>query len=166
MAFRRLKLMTASPASLFYSKTFADVSFRSFGLLRHRHSPLQYHCALRRQVVLPSRWCFHPGALSIARNSLGNEDQQNVTNLDMLKSMKGYVWPHDNPVVKRRVVVSLGLLVGAKCLNTSVPILFKDVIDLLGRATPDNLGVAQETFDSLPIVFQQGGTSIKLHHVQ
>ena len=90
------------------------------------------------------RWCHHGhGASNALRNGNGKEglpEQPNVTSLDMLKSMKNYVWPADNPAVKRRVLGSLGLLVTAKCLNTYVPILFKDVINLLNKA---------ETFESV-----------------
>ena len=50
----------------------------------------------------------------------------------MVKALAGYVWPADNPEVRKRVGVALGLLVGAKLVNTSVPILFKQAVDVLG----------------------------------
>lgn len=50
----------------------------------------------------------------------------------MLRTLKEYVWPRDDPSIRQRVAASLGLLVGAKLLNTSVPILFKQAVDVLG----------------------------------
>ena len=50
----------------------------------------------------------------------------------MVKALAGYVWPADNPEVRKRVGVALGLLGGAKLVNTSVPILFKQAVDVLG----------------------------------
>ena len=86
------------------------------------------------------RWCFHGhGATNAVKN--GNDkdhhrvsDEPKITAMYMIKSMKGYIWPSDNPAVKGRVVGALGLLVTAKCLNTYVPIIFKDIIDVLGNA--------------------------------
>ncbi|XP_076818957.1 iron-sulfur clusters transporter ABCB7, mitochondrial-like [Clavelina lepadiformis] len=54
-----------------------------------------------------------------------------VDSKKLFKFMLSYVWPDKNPSVKRRVVVSLGLLVGAKLLNVQVPFMFKYVIDNL-----------------------------------
>jgi hypothetical protein len=32
----------------------------------------------------------------------------------IMKSLSGYLWPKDNPAIKRRVLVAVGLLVGSK----------------------------------------------------
>ena len=106
------------------------------------------------------RWCYtgHTHGATVLRNGDHNrkpDQMQNkhVTSLDMMKSMKNYVWPADNPTIKRRVVGSLGLLVTAKCLNTYVPILFKDVINLLGKA--DSVEEASSVMEGMPAVLQQ-----------
>ncbi len=47
----------------------------------------------------------------------------------------------DNPDVKKRVLIALGLLVGAKLLNITVPFLFKHAIDLLNSASGGKLNL-------------------------
>lgn len=42
-----------------------------------------------------------------------------------------HIWPADAPDLRRRVVVSLGLLVGAKLLSVGVPGFFKFAVDAL-----------------------------------
>lgn len=59
-------------------------------------------------------------------------DGPNITQMDMLKAMMAYIWPKDNDYIRRRVCISLGLLVGAKALNVSVPFIFKEAVDNLG----------------------------------
>ena len=65
------------------------------------------------------RWCFHGhSANNGAKNGNGKDDslsdEHKITGMYMIKSMKGYIWPSDNPAVKGRVVGALGLLVTAK----------------------------------------------------
>lgn len=73
----------------------------------------------------PIRHCFHhPGA------SLGNEhpattDGPEITQVEMMKGMMSYIWPKDNSLIRRRVCLSVALLVGAKTLNVGVPFIFK-----------------------------------------
>merc|ERR1719322_1098580 len=81
-----------------------------------------------------------------------NPDEPKITGLYMLKTMKGYVWPADNPALKGRVVGALGLLVTAKCLNTYVPILFKDIIDVLGKT--DTFENVDAVSSNLPTILQ------------
>lgn len=73
----------------------------------------------------------HSSTYSRVKGKLG-KDESAVTTSDMVKALAGYVWPADNPEVRKRVGVALGLLVGAKLVNTSVPILFKQAVDVLG----------------------------------
>ena len=102
------------------------------------------------------RWCYHGhGAASSLANGNGKKsppEEPKITGIYMLKTMKGYVWPSDNPAVKSRVVGALGLLVTAKCLNTYVPILFKDIIDVLGKT--DTFENVDAVSSNLPAILQ------------
>jgi ATP-binding cassette subfamily B protein len=42
-----------------------------------------------------------------------------------------YLWPHDAPELRLRVVGALALLVGAKVINIAVPFLYKHAVDTL-----------------------------------
>ena len=55
-----------------------------------------------------------------------------VTSGEMLRTLRDYVWPVGDRSIRQRVCLSLGLLMGAKVLGTSAPILFKEAVDLLG----------------------------------
>lgn len=48
-----------------------------------------------------------------------------------------YLWPRDKPWVKRRVVVSLAMLVMAKVISVSTPFLYKQAVDALAKDAPD-----------------------------
>eukprot|EP01080_Neovahlkampfia_damariscottae_P001624 gene1624-12749_t len=48
----------------------------------------------------------------------------------ILKTLSEYLWPKENASLRRRVILSLGLLVGSKLLNVTVPFIFKSVIDI------------------------------------
>ena len=43
--------------------------------------------------------------------------------------MARYIWPAEEPGVRRRVVASLGVLVAAKLLNTAVPFILAAAVD-------------------------------------
>lgn len=51
--------------------------------------------------------------------------------MEILRQMSGYLWPKDNPEFRRRLSLALGLMVGAKLLNVSVPVLMKAAVDAL-----------------------------------
>ena len=105
---------------------------RGIGNIRKRFS-------LKNGRLLPQvRNCFHPGASNFGADTMDGklQNKDKVTNKDMVKALAGYIWPADNPKVRQRVSVALGLLVGAKLVNTSVPILFKQAVDVLGTV-PD-----------------------------
>lgn len=87
------------------------------------------------------RHCFHPGSLStdtsesIGGGALGGAD---VSGSQILKAMMGYVWPKEDEMIRKRVMLSLGLLIGAKIINVGVPFIFKAAVDgaaLLSVAT-------------------------------
>lgn len=50
----------------------------------------------------PVRYCFHPGTSSIAREPLGNINAPEVTANDMLRAMMAYIWPKEDPLVRKR----------------------------------------------------------------
>lgn len=50
----------------------------------------------------------------------------------MLTAMMSYIWPKDDEMIRKRVMLSMGLLVGAKVLNVGVPFLFKAAVDTVG----------------------------------
>ena len=39
--------------------------------------------------------------------------------------MAAYIWPEDNPKIRKTVLASLGILVSAKVLNTGVPFILR-----------------------------------------
>ena len=49
------------------------------------------------------------------------------------RAMISYIWPKDDPGVRRRVKLAVGLLVAAKLLNISVPFIFKHAVDYLNQ---------------------------------
>lgn len=58
-----------------------------------------------------------------------------ITMTEVVRAMWAYIWPQDNDMIRRRVVLSLGLLVSAKALNVCVPFLFKSAVDNLNVLT-------------------------------
>ncbi len=48
-----------------------------------------------------------------------------------------YLWPKDKPWVKRRVVISLCLLLLAKVVSVSTPAIYKQAVDALAGDAPD-----------------------------
>lgn len=79
------------------------------------------------------RNCFHPGSSISSEPYL--KENLTVTSGDMIKAMLSYIWPKDDPSIKNRVKLAVGLLVGSKVLNVSVPFLFKHAIDTLNEAS-------------------------------
>ena len=96
-------------------------------------------------------WChvlemIHLAIIGLARDAVGLPGQT-VTSGDMVKvgsitsqglsyvtcvtsqAMARYIWPADEPGVRRRVVASLGVLVAAKLLNTAVPFILAAAVD-------------------------------------
>ncbi|XP_049866579.1 iron-sulfur clusters transporter ABCB7, mitochondrial isoform X2 [Pectinophora gossypiella] len=62
-------------------------------------------------------------------------DAKPVTGTDMIRGMLAYVWPKDNEMIKKRVMLSLSLLFGAKVMNVTVPFLFKYAVDEVNQAS-------------------------------
>lgn len=73
-----------------------------------------------------------------------------VTNKEILTKMLHYVWPKGNTSVKRRVLLSLALLIVGKITSVQAPLLFKKVLDFLNdnsvtKEKKLNLDTAQNT---------------------
>lgn len=60
-----------------------------------------------------ARPCFHPGASGALVPQIGVPVQE-ISGWMIVKKMLGYVWPKEKPAIRRRVVISVGLLIGAK----------------------------------------------------
>lgn len=83
------------------------------------------------------RTCFHPGVSGMARDSVGLPQDKKVTGTDMMKAMAAYIWPEDNPKIRKTVLASLGILVSAKVLNTGVPFILSYAVDTLNSGQLD-----------------------------
>jgi len=57
--------------------------------------------------------------------------EQRKADWAILKEMSRYLWPKDSWGDKMRVILSVGLLVGAKVLNVQVPFYFREIVDSL-----------------------------------
>jgi len=69
--------------------------------------------------------------------------EKEVSGKQMMGILAGYVWPKDNLEVKTRVVGALGLLVGAKVINTCVPFIFSHALDSLNTANQLSLSTPE-----------------------
>ncbi|XP_050097596.1 iron-sulfur clusters transporter ABCB7, mitochondrial isoform X2 [Anopheles aquasalis] len=88
-----------------------------------------------RHIFQKKKKGHHPAS----GESIGTYDGPEVTATDMIKAMATYIWPKDDAMVRKRVLVSLGLLGGAKVLNVCVPFLFKMGIDNLNVLSMDTV---------------------------
>lgn len=69
-------------------------------------------------------------------------ESRSSKSLSIMKSFIPLLWPKNRPDLKRRVVISVGLMVGAKLMNIQVPMLFKQLIDELNQVQPHELVMA------------------------
>lgn len=125
------------------------------------------------------RNCFHPGVSSMSRETISFEDRPPVTSKEMIKGMLSYIWPkvayqktfnshnfhnhtnlQDDPEIKRRVQIAMGLLVGAKLLNVCVPFIFKNAIDTLNEHVVAAGGEPLLSMATAPETVAAVGTSI------
>ncbi|XP_049941239.1 iron-sulfur clusters transporter ABCB7, mitochondrial isoform X1 [Schistocerca serialis cubense] len=86
----------------------------------------------------PVRQCFHPGTASLARE--GEQlvkGGRKITAVEMLSAMGAYIWPKEDAAIRKRVLVALGLLAGAKLLNVFVPFTFKWAVDELNATAAE-----------------------------
>lgn len=57
--------------------------------------------------------------------------EQRKADWAIMKEMSRYLWPKDSYGDKLRVLLSVGLLIGAKVLNVQVPFYFREIVDSL-----------------------------------
>ena len=57
--------------------------------------------------------------------------EQRKADWAIMKEMSRYLWPKDSWGDKSRVLIAIGLLVGAKVLNVQVPFYFREIVDSL-----------------------------------
>lgn len=106
------------------------------------------------------RNCFHPGISSLNRDALNLEDKPSVTSVDMLRAMLRYIWPEDDPEIRKRVKIAVGLLVGAKILNVTVPFIFKYAVDVLNTHSVATTGTAVMGLTTAPATVATVATSL------
>ncbi|KAL0266882.1 UNVERIFIED_CONTAM: hypothetical protein PYX00_009314 [Menopon gallinae] len=102
----------------------------------------------------PKRDCFHPGASILAREQITFGQAKKVTSNDMITAMMAYIWPKDDAYVRKRVTLAVGLLVGAKLLNVSVPFIFKYAVDGLNSGL--NMSTAPDALLTASIALMLG----------
>ncbi|XP_058460836.1 iron-sulfur clusters transporter ABCB7, mitochondrial isoform X2 [Malaya genurostris] len=71
--------------------------------------------------------------------NIGSYEGPEITATDMIRAMATYIWPKDDALVRKRVLISLGLLGGAKVLNVCVPFMFKMGVDNLSSLSMDTV---------------------------
>lgn len=106
------------------------------------------------------RDCFHPGVTSLNREGIEFQEKESVTSSNMIKAMLRYIWPTDDPEIRKRVKVAVSLLVGAKVLNVAVPFIFKYAIDTLNTRHVANTGNALLSLDTAPETVATVATSL------
>ncbi|KMZ66425.1 ABC transporter B family member 25 [Zostera marina] len=67
-----------------------------------------------------------------------NLTEESITDTTILRNLIKYLWANDNLEFRLRVVLAMGLLIGAKVINVQVPFLFKLSVDWLSAATGAN----------------------------
>ncbi|XP_076661848.1 ATP binding cassette subfamily B member 7 isoform X1 [Halictus rubicundus] len=108
----------------------------------------------------PKRNCFHPGVSSLNRDAIDFKDREPVTASNMVKAMLRYIWPEDDPDIRKRVKLALGLLVSAKVLNVGVPFIFKYAIDTLNAQNITAGGSAILSVETAPETVATVATSL------
>lgn len=93
----------------------------------------------------PARGCFHPGASVLSRDTIKVDAKDPVTGTQMVTAMLQYIWPKEDKAIRDRVKLAVGLLIGAKLLNVTVPFLFKYSVDYLNAAGQLNVDTAAST---------------------
>lgn len=98
----------------------------------------------------------HNFSSGTSSSSSSSNSINSLSHSDIAKTLVGYVWPpihstperplsveeaRDNRTLRRRVQTSVGLLIGAKLVNVSVPFLFKYVVDGIPQVAAMTEGV-------------------------
>uniref|UniRef100_A0A182VNH8 Iron-sulfur clusters transporter ABCB7, mitochondrial n=1 Tax=Anopheles merus TaxID=30066 RepID=A0A182VNH8_ANOME len=108
-------------------------SYATQGVLPEKNQQATENALLN--IFQKKRKGHHPAS----GESIGTYDGPEITATDMIKAMATYIWPKDDAMVRKRVLISLGLLGGAKVLNVCVPFLFKMGVDNLNVLSMDTV---------------------------
>ncbi|KOC70536.1 ATP-binding cassette sub-family B member 7, mitochondrial [Habropoda laboriosa] len=106
------------------------------------------------------RDCFHPGVSSMSREGIDFQEKESVTSVNMIKAMLRYIWPKDDPEIRKRVKIAVGLLITAKVLNVGVPFIFKYAIDSLNAHHIATTGNAILNLETAPETVATVATSL------
>ncbi|XP_062331784.1 iron-sulfur clusters transporter ABCB7, mitochondrial isoform X1 [Osmerus eperlanus] len=97
--------------------------------------------AAKNLQVTEKRTCWH-GHAGGGLNADPKNVLKEVNSATILSAMLSYVWPKDRPDLRARVVISLGLLVGAKMTNIMVPFMLKYAVDELNQMSGHMLNLS------------------------
>ncbi|CAL8305623.1 unnamed protein product [Arctogadus glacialis] len=97
--------------------------------------------AAKHLQVNHTRTCWH-GSAGGRLNADPKNVLKEVNSTQILSAMLSYVWPKDRPDLRARVVLSLGLLAGAKMTNVTVPFMFKYAVDELNQMSGHMLNLS------------------------
>mmetsp|Transcript_26767 Transcript_26767/g.58286 ORF Transcript_26767/g.58286 Transcript_26767/m.58286 type:complete len:775 (-) Transcript_26767:470-2794(-) len=71
---------------------------------------------------------------SLSRGTFKSDEAE--PDVRILRALTQYIWPQNNPGLRARVVLALGLLVSSKVLQVQVPFVFKLAVDSLAGGHP------------------------------
>lgn len=146
LAFKRSPLLCSS----FASRTFHSRNHHQIFLFRiHHQQQKQKHyapCIKRIKMMNVVKWhSSTPAAKSTPSHSSSSSSlltaapshshSQSHQDWQIIRHLARYLWPHDSPSVKARVIISIALLLAGKGLNVLIPYSFKHVVDSLTLLT-------------------------------
>ncbi|XP_008553542.1 iron-sulfur clusters transporter ABCB7, mitochondrial [Microplitis demolitor] len=108
------------------------------------------------------RNCFHPGVSNLGDQTFNLKDSPPITSSEMIKAMLSYIWPEDDPEIRKRVKIAVGLLVGSKVVSVTVPFFFKHAIDKLNEVSVSAGGDAILSLNTAPDTVVTIATSLLL----
>lgn len=91
--------------------------------------------ALKTPHFIPIRKHLAVGPADTGDDHLHGDSRPKAPSLIVLRKLAHYVWPKDDPAVRRRVLAALGLLAASKALSVTVPFMFKFAVDALSAST-------------------------------
>lgn len=99
--------------------------------------------------IITRRFATH-GPKETVNGTNGAGKKAQIPSREIIREMIQYVWPKNRADIKRRVVISLALLITGKLVSIQAPILFKNAIDCMNTSSDDrrkflNLDTPQDT---------------------
>lgn len=112
-------------------------------------SRVPHSCNYQQIKIVHRRYAFHHGPQETA-NGAKNAANKQISGKEIIREMLQYVWPKNRPEIKRRVLLSLALLITGKVVSIQAPLLFKRAIDFMNENSGDrkkffNLDTPQDT---------------------